>query len=208
VEKSTAIERQLTITVESIEEPRQPFVQALPRAFLAEALAGVPAYEVTGPAELSAHLTRLSGRDVLLEARLRLALESDCRRCLRPVASAVPVDFMLNMVAAPLDASGKTKKGDKDRGGRGRGDDEGDDERSASFDDAEADVEPFDGERVELAPIIREQLVLALPSIEPVCSEACKGLCATCGQDLNEADCGHSARGLDPRWAALKGLKV
>lgn len=193
------METSLSISVDRIDEPRQLFKRPLPRAFLEETLRAVPAYRVSREAEVSAWLTRLSGRDVLLEGKVVVSLESDCRRCLKPVPSETPVLFTLNLVAKPLDAGGKPRK---------RDDDAGEGAHDASFDDHEADEEPFDGETVELGPIVREQLVLGLPSIEPVCREACKGLCATCGQDLNELDCGHSTKGPDPRWAALKGLKV
>ena len=38
-----------------------------------------------------------------------------------------------------------------------------------------------------------------------VCSEDCKGLCATCGADLNEGPCGCKPE-IDPRFAALAQL--
>lgn len=44
---------------------------------------------------------------------------------------------------------------------------------------------------IDLEPLAREYLELELP-ISVVCREDCKGLCPVCGQDLNEADCGHS----------------
>ncbi|MFM8319682.1 MAG: YceD family protein [Chloroflexota bacterium] len=38
--------------------------------------------------------------------------------------------------------------------------------------------------KINLAPIIREELLLALP-ISPVCREDCLGLCLVCGENLN-----------------------
>lgn len=193
----------LTIHVESIDAPRQPFVRPLEKTFLDEAIAPARAYAVSTNADFTAYLTRLSGRDVLLEGAMRLRLESACRRCLKTVPSEVPVSFMLNLVARPVPAQGKGRRGSKERP-----EDSGEGERDSSFEDREADEELFDGERIELAPILREQLLLALPGIEPVCREDCKGLCASCGGDLNEHNCGHSAKGPDPRWAALQNIKL
>jgi uncharacterized protein len=72
--------------------------------------------------------------------------------------------------------------------------------------DHDVDVFAFDGERVDLEPLLREQFVLAVP-FAPLCSETCKGLCPQCGIDLNTGTCTCEKPG-DPRLAALKGLKV
>jgi uncharacterized protein len=68
------------------------------------------------------------------------------------------------------------------------------------------DVFPFDGERIDLEPLFREQFVLSVP-YAPLCREDCKGLCAQCGTDLNTTTCA-CERPIDPRLAALKGLKL
>ena len=62
---------------------------------------------------------------------------------------------------------------------------------------AEAEVENEDegddryfyqGDHVELAPMLREHVILAAP-MQPLCREECAGLCARCGKDLNEGPC-------------------
>jgi uncharacterized protein len=54
----------------------------------------------------------------------------------------------------------------------------------------------------------RDALALALPA-QIVCREDCLGLCAVCGQNLNEAGPEHAhEREPDPRWAALRELKL
>lgn len=65
-------------------------------------------------------------------------------------------------------------------------------------------VLPDDG-IVDLGPIARENLLLEVP-INAVCRSDCKGLCATCGQNLNEEDCGHRQDSTDPRMEALRSL--
>ena len=82
---------------------------------------------------------------------------------------------------------------------------------AASDDGAEVPAEdldlfPFDGERVDLEPLLREQFVLAIP-YAPLCREDCAGLCPQCGIDRNTATC-TCEKPIDPRLAALKGLKL
>ena len=63
-----------------------------------------------------------------------------------------------------------------------------------------------EGSEIDLEPMLRDALVLALP-LNPVCSEACEGLCATCGKDLNEGGCECVHDEIDPRWAELSALR-
>ncbi|MDQ3339189.1 MAG: DUF177 domain-containing protein [Myxococcota bacterium] len=90
-------------------------------------------------------------------------------------------------------------------------------EMPAETDDADAeeglevgaedlDLFPYDGEVVDLEPLLREQFVLAVP-YAPLCREDCKGLCPQCGIDRNSASCNCEKPG-DPRLLALKGLKL
>jgi len=61
------------------------------------------------------------------------------------------------------------------------------------------------GDKVDLAELLREELMLSMPS-KPVCKEDCKGICAGCGAELNTEPCTCGPK-IDPRWDALKGLK-
>jgi uncharacterized protein len=73
--------------------------------------------------------------------------------------------------------------------------------------DREDDELPvLDGDFVDLEPVLRDAVVLALP-FNPVCDEACAGLCVTCGVRLDDVEPDHSHDELDPRWAALSGLQ-
>ena len=62
-------------------------------------------------------------------------------------------------------------------------------------------------EEIDLAPLIREALLLALP-LAPLCEAGCQGICPTCGADLNEGSCDCPPAGRDPRWAALDDLHL
>jgi hypothetical protein len=58
-------------------------------------------------------------------------------------------------------------------------------------------------ETVDLLPALREEFLLSLPDF-PVCRPDCKGLCDTCGADLNEDACDCEATVTDSRWDALR----
>jgi uncharacterized protein len=59
--------------------------------------------------------------------------------------------------------------------------------------------------RVDIVDPVRQTLVFAL-SMKPLCSEDCRGLCPTCGSNLNEQTCNCTDETIDPRWDGLKKL--
>jgi len=61
-------------------------------------------------------------------------------------------------------------------------------------------------DEINVEPILGEELVLALPTYV-LCGEGCKGLCVSCGVNLNKGDCSCEAP-IDPRWDKLKALKL
>jgi uncharacterized protein len=62
-------------------------------------------------------------------------------------------------------------------------------------------------EEIDLDPLIREAVLLALP-LAPLCEAGCQGMCPICGANLNEGPCGCPPAGRDPRWAALDDLHL
>jgi DUF177 domain-containing protein len=65
----------------------------------------------------------------------------------------------------------------------------------------------LDGEEIDVRSWARDALALALPA-QIVCREDCRGLCAVCGENLNEAGPDHAhERAPDPRFAKLAELK-
>ena len=74
--------------------------------------------------------------------------------------------------------------------------------------DAEDDeASRLEGDLLDLEPVIRDAVVLALP-FRPVCRDDCPGLCPRCGARLaDQPDHRHEAE-IDPRWAALAALPI
>jgi uncharacterized protein len=65
-----------------------------------------------------------------------------------------------------------------------------------------------DADVLDLAAWARDALALELPR-QVLCRPDCAGLCAVCGEDLNEAGPDHQHdREPDPRWAALRDLNL
>lgn len=61
---------------------------------------------------------------------------------------------------------------------------------------------------IDLSTLVRDALLIDLP-YRVLCRDDCAGLCAICGADLNETDCGHRRTAdADPRWAALADLTL
>ena len=65
----------------------------------------------------------------------------------------------------------------------------------------------FDEGHLDMRAWARDALALALPT-KIVCSQDCAGLCAVCGENLNRAPDHAHEREPDPRWAALRELKL
>jgi uncharacterized protein len=71
----------------------------------------------------------------------------------------------------------------------------------------ELEIGYYQGDFIDLTPIICEQIILQIP-IKPLCSEECKGLCPQCGVNLNVASCNCHLEFVDPRLAVLKNIKI
>lgn len=116
-----------------------------------------------------------------LEGRASGEVEQQCSRCLRQITSPVTTDFAEQYYATIGVVSGE------------------------ELPEAPLDAKTIGSDfRVDLAPLLREELILAMPQA-PLCRPDCKGLCAECGRDLNEEPHEHE-RGVDDRWAALRDL--
>jgi len=66
----------------------------------------------------------------------------------------------------------------------------------------EDEVRRIEGDFLDLAPLVRDTVVLNLP-LAPVCTEDCAGLCVDCGQRLDDLPADHHHEIVDARWAAL-----
>ncbi len=129
------------------------------------------------PVELDIRLEAVV-EGVLVTGSARAVLAGECVRCLEELSRDIFADFQELFVYDEEDA-----------------DDDEDDETSR-----------LEGDLVDLEPLLRDAVVLALP-FQPLCQDDCPGLCTECGARLVEdPDHQHEAP-VDPRWAALGTLK-
>jgi uncharacterized protein len=176
----------------------------VPPALVAEWLKGLPMREALGApeddpeaghgvAELDLYA---DGAHAFASGTFRGELTVACSRCINPVKLVIDenlrVTFMPRSELPEDDEDEAKAPGDADEGPEVAEDD--------------LDVFAFDGERIDLEPLFREQFVLAMP-FAPLCAETCKGLCPQCGIDRNTDSC-TCVPPIDPRLAALKGLKI
>jgi uncharacterized protein len=188
----------MVVSVDQIREGGLSLDQRLSETFLTHTLADVKdtGFRPVGGAEL--HVTlRKTGGGVLVQGATEVAVHTPCKRCLADVPLWVPVAFTLNLIPTSRRAAHNGLTG---------GDDEHA-ERAGSFDLDQVDEEVFDGKTIDLDPIVREQVLLALP-MQAVCREDCQGLCGMCGQNLNEGSCDCASERVDPRLASLKNIKL
>lgn len=188
----------MLVKIEEIKPDGLELSQALPVSAVTDFLSqpgGRLDYHVQKEPWLTVHLSKIRS-GVLLKGQMNVDLSTPCKRCLRDSHLTLPISFTLNLVPEKRIA-GASSEGEDDASG----------ESTGSFDLGDADQEVFDGKTIDLYPILREQVLLALP-LTVVCQENCRGLCSVCGQNLNEKECGCERKMLDPRLMALKNIKL
>jgi uncharacterized protein len=141
---------------------------------------------VKGRAELvkEHHGGRVIVPNVRLVGRFVGDFEARCARCLEPVPQSLEREF--DLIYRP---TGSDRRGEE-----------------VSISEAETEIGYYQGEGLELADALKEQVLLAAPG-KVVCRESCKGFCPQCGKNLNESTCECSPVVADPRWDALKDFK-
>jgi len=64
---------------------------------------------------------------------------------------------------------------------------------------------PLDQDVADLEPVLRDAVLLTFPLL-PLCDPECRGLCATCGADLNTGACPGHEEMTDSPFTVLRGL--
>jgi uncharacterized protein len=73
------------------------------------------------------------------------------------------------------------------------------------LDPSEVQVIPHGLSIIDIAEDVRQTAVLAVP-LKLLCRDTCRGLCPTCGIDLNTGSCQCADSSVDSRWDALRKL--
>ena len=125
------------------------------------------------------------GEQIRLRGTISAEVELLCDRCLAPERAPLAVEFDTSFIPQEVEA-GK--------------------QENVELLTEDLGLSAYEGDAVDLDELVREQILLALPS-RHLCREDCKGLCQKCGANLNENQCSCEQGETDPRWAALADLK-
>jgi uncharacterized protein len=130
------------------------------------ALAGLD-FELTGPLEVAGRIQQTGPDDYYWRGHLSGAVRQQCGRCLTDLDQRVEADIDAYFTNDP-DAA----------------------------DEPQRYPLPDTGSSLDLAPVVREELILTVP-LFPLCRDDCAGLCPDCGADLNRGSC-ECARTVEP----------
>ena len=169
----------LALNLARIRTPHERFEQT----YAPEQLESSDDFRVVEPISLAFDLTK-DNLQFRLVGTVRTTLEMPCGRCLD--AFIMPVDQVFDLRYQP----------------HARNTGEG--EREIEEDDLTTAF--YENETIDLGQLMREQFYLALP-MKPLCRDDCRGLCPTCGANLNKTTCECTNAWEDPRLAALKSFK-
>jgi uncharacterized protein len=136
--------------------------------------------EVRGVSPLRGTLSLLKTvQRILCTGMLKCKVEMDCVRCLEPFVVEVEVPI-------------EEEFGFGDGGSA-----------SLRLDDPALMID--ERNILDISEVVRQNVLLALPT-RPLCRPDCRGLCPTCGENLNQGVCTCSLDAADPRWASLRSL--
>ena len=150
-----------------------------------------------GPLAVSLDLTNIEGL-VAVTGVLEGTIVRECVRCLKeyedPLAFSVRAAFIPETKSAP-----RYPKRIDSRKARAKG-------LEAEPEEEPDDQYQYQGNYLELAPMLREHVILAAP-MQPLCSDDCLGLCAQCGKNLNEGPCQCAAEPPIPTFRVVQSTK-
>ena len=172
----------LLLNLATIRTPHERFDQVYSPAVFA----GVDdraAFVVIEPVTLGFDLFKDKDR-FRLSGRIQTTLEMPCSRCLESFSWPVDETFDLRFQPRTTETAETEREIEED-------------DFSTAF---------YDDDTIDLGELMREQFHLSMP-MKPLCTDACRGLCAQCGTNLNRTPCDCARGWEDPRFAALKALR-
>ena len=119
----------------------------------------------------------VKGRELTIEGECKLVLEIPCDRCLEPVSTEFELEFSKNVDLSV-------------------GDDQEDELDEKNY---------IDGYNLDVEKLLYNEILIGWP-MKILCSEDCKGICNTCGQNLNLGTCDCEDTSLDPRMSVIRDV--
>lgn len=119
----------------------------------------------------------VKGRELIIAGDCRIVLGIPCDRCLEPVAEEFNLEFENNVDLT-------------------EGDVESDELDEKNY---------IDGYNLDVEKLLYNEILIGWP-MKILCSEDCKGICNTCGQNLNKGTCDCEDTSLDPRMSVIRDV--
>jgi len=138
---------------------------------------------VSGLVSVACHIQKYKGT-IFVRGNISTILEMECGRCLENFPYRLESELEVDYQPAHREDS----------------------EEEVVLEDNDLLAIYYTGQEINLTEAVRDQIVLEVP-IQPICLEECRGLCPTCGTNLNIAPCHCAREEINPRWEALKNLK-
>lgn len=174
----------MTFKLDDVIESGRELRDELSRAVLEECVSGLIGnlgYRTSESAVVEGNIYRTANDEIIVDSRMKTVLRFDCVRCLQE--GTLRIDTRTDHVLV----RGESKPAHEDL--------------ELTDADLNDEVDTFEGDEINLEPLIRQDLILALP-MNPTCEDGKRGPCEsiTATAELNEDF-------VDPRWAPLADLK-
>jgi uncharacterized protein len=128
------------------------------------------------PVEVKGEI-ELKDTTVLVSGQVRTKVVLTCSRCLEEYLLGLEADFSERFVPAEL----------------------------TSVLEDQDEYRVYEGNEIDLAPVILENIILSLP-MQQLCTAECRGICAVCGIDMNTKECHCLREDSDARLTVLAQL--
>jgi uncharacterized protein len=142
------------------------------------------------PATLKFRVHAIRIKEIVeVEGRFDTKMQLTCSRCLKQFETTLGANFVITYTREQPEMT--TTSGGE----------------SIEISAEEAGLIMYSGTEIDLREALQEQVVMSIP-MQPICAEACRGLCSKCGADLNAGDCDCREGTFNIKFSALKNLKL
>ncbi|MEO2167918.1 MAG: DUF177 domain-containing protein [bacterium] len=175
----------MKLRIEEITDETREFAFKTPIGEITETLEGAnpPEFVPSRPLEVTGNCYR-ADEGLFVSGAVRGEFAGSCSRCLNTVLSPVKVEFQAILLPQNMADGRKTELGAND-----------------------LTLAYYSGKEIDLGALCLGQALLDLPT-RALCFAECRGLCGSCGSNLNEETCTCTRESLDPRLAVLRELKI
>lgn len=144
---------------------------------LTEVSVGSECYSVRESSPVRFIFTNTGKGRARIEGEAEFLFDAGCDRCLKPVKQKMELSFEREVWAPDV-----------------------------AVDSSVYEEQPFmDGYQLNVEDLLNSEIVTSWP-MKILCKPDCKGICPTCGRDLNTGTCGCDTFVPDPRMAAIKDI--